>query len=293
MKIEDLIIEFANQLSEVTEKYKIFIHNIQYCLYLLENKNLEEINQTDISNWVTELKKTRQPKTVRNIHCSLSSIFNYAVSNGYITTNLCKFTKLPRQMERQMVTFTKSEFQKFIDCVNEPYKVFVYTLFLTGARFSEVTALTMNDIDFDAGVITINKSWGDGEKYLTPPKTDKSNRIIFMSKVLHKMLLKYIKKNEINDILFTNCENNRIRNAWFRARVWLPALKKMKQKHKINKYLRIHDARHTYTTWLLSNDCPIYLASNQLGHESIETTVKRYGHIIPENKKRVIKALKL
>ena len=45
--------------------------------------------------------------------------------------------------------------------------------------------------------------------------------------------------------------------------------------------LRFHDLRHTYASLLLTDGAPIAYVSEQMGHSSIELTVKRYGHLIP------------
>src|SRR5690606_39463918 len=44
---------------------------------------------------------------------------------------------------------------------------------------------------------------------------------------------------------------------------------------------RIHDARHTNASWLLGAGVPINYVQAHLGHESIPTTVDRYGHVMP------------
>jgi len=41
--------------------------------------------------------------------------------------------------------------------------------------------------------------------------------------------------------------------------------------------IRIHDARHTYASLLLSSGTPVNYVKEQLGHSSINMTVNRYG----------------
>ena len=40
--------------------------------------------------------------------------------------------------------------------------------------------------------------------------------------------------------------------------------------------------RHTFTTLLLAQGENIKLIQSQLGHASIQTTLDRYGHLLPE-----------
>jgi len=46
--------------------------------------------------------------------------------------------------------------------------------------------------------------------------------------------------------------------------------------------IRFHDLRHTYTTLLIAHGAhPKYIQA-QLGHASIQTTLDRYGHLMPQ-----------
>jgi integrase len=40
--------------------------------------------------------------------------------------------------------------------------------------------------------------------------------------------------------------------------------------------LRLHDLRHSYATWLVSDGVPINVVSRLMGHEQISTTLDRY-----------------
>jgi hypothetical protein len=48
------------------------------------------------------------------------------------------------------------------------------------------------------------------------------------------------------------------------------------------RHIRFHDLRHTYTSLLIAQGAhPKYIQA-QLGHASIQTTLDRYGHLMPE-----------
>ena len=51
--------------------------------------------------------------------------------------------------------------------------------------------------------------------------------------------------------------------------------------------IRFHDLRHTYTTLLIAQGENIKFIQSQLGHSSIEMTMDRYGHLLPETHGRV------
>lgn len=52
------------------------------------------------------------------------------------------------------------------------------------------------------------------------------------------------------------------------------------QKNGLGKTPRWHDHRHTYSAWLISAGVPLSEIQRRLGHESIQTTVDVYGHLM-------------
>ena len=43
---------------------------------------------------------------------------------------------------------------------------------------------------------------------------------------------------------------------------------------------RVHDLRHTYASWAIRSGTPLPVIQRQMGHESIQTTVDTYGHLV-------------
>jgi integrase len=44
----------------------------------------------------------------------------------------------------------------------------------------------------------------------------------------------------------------------------------------------VHDLRHTHAAWLIAEGRPLPSIQARLGHESITTTIDRYGHLMPD-----------
>jgi integrase len=45
---------------------------------------------------------------------------------------------------------------------------------------------------------------------------------------------------------------------------------------------RIHDLRHSNASWLLQAGLDLFKLKLHLGHKSINTTIDRYSHLLPE-----------
>jgi integrase len=77
-----------------------------------------------------------------------------------------------------------------------------------------------------------------------------------------------------------------VRAQNFFSNAWVPALAKAKGKG-LTKKPRVHDLRHTNASWLIQAGVPLTVIQRHLGHESIQTTSDRYGHLDRESSRVV------
>jgi integrase len=61
-------------------------------------------------------------------------------------------------------------------------------------------------------------------------------------------------------------------------------------KAKIEK-IRFHDLRHTSVSMLIAKNVPVKYIQKQVGHTSIQVTMDRYGHLLPEVEQQGIDAI--
>jgi integrase len=80
-----------------------------------------------------------------------------------------------------------------------------------------------------------------------------------------------------DDFVFTNSAGEPLDGANLRERVWRRTL----QRCGI-AYRPIYNCRHTYASILLMKGMSVLYVSEQLGHQSAETTLKYYARFIPK-----------
>ena len=70
------------------------------------------------------------------------------------------------------------------------YRIIFQMLFWLGCRVGELLELTSEDIDFEGGMVSISKTYyrRNQTDYITPPKTESSNRKITIPKFLQEEL---------------------------------------------------------------------------------------------------------
>lgn len=227
--------------------------------------------------------KTYSPKSIRNAHAILSDVLSGAVERGLVSRNVAKRVQMPTDHAHDgMVILTENEFVALIDHVAEHYQPLVLTLYSTGMRWGEATALTPGDLDLDTTVPTVRVSRGwkraDAGVYLGSPKTRRALRTIALGKQLVPVLRTLTAGKKADALLFATPSGTRIRQNHFWERVWQPALAAA----DLGKRPRVHDLRHTHASMMIAAGMNLLQLQYRLGHESLKTTGDTYGHLMPD-----------
>lgn len=160
-----------------------------------------------------------------------------------------------------------------------------------GLRNSEIRALTTDDIDFNTGIINIDKQIGetikDGVKvtgYIST-KTPSSVRKIYAPKFVLDSLDEYIKSLPYIPIS--------------KQIYWSPETNKPITKHCLSKRftsiirklgittIRFHDLRHLQATILINSGANIKAVSKRMGHSKVDMTLNTYTSTIDSVDKKL------
>jgi integrase/recombinase XerD len=136
------------------------------------------------------------------------------------------------------------------------------TVYSAGLRVSEVTHLTINDIDSQSGVICVKQGKGKKDRYVP------------LSPRLLTELRHYWKAYRPAHWLFPGRDGI---NPITRYAI-LVAFKKATRKANITKHVSVHSLRHAFATHLLEAGTDIVNIKQLLGHSSISSTL-RYTRI--------------
>ncbi|WP_424891866.1 tyrosine-type recombinase/integrase [Streptomyces sp. XH2] len=244
----------------------------------------------DPETWITP---EADPKSIRNRHGLLFCIFQAAVdaTPPLRAKNPCSKTSLPRvddEVEEEMCFLEQDEFARIRAEIKDPDAVdLVDWLVSTGMRWGEATALQRRDLRLgsEKPTVTVSRAWKKAPKgsesthYLGPPKTKKARRTLRLAPTQVELVRKRIAGLREQDFVFQTVLGNHWRHANFYNRKWQPAVRAAMDKG-LPKRPRIHDLRHTHVAWLIAKKVPLAKIQSRLGHESISTTVDRYGHLL-------------
>lgn len=238
--------------------------------YLEEEKNIvdiEEVKRKDFSSYTKYLaKKELNPSTITRKIASIKGLFKYLCYKREISSNPAISVispKIPKKLPRVL---SITEIDKIIkEGLNVEEQAIFELLYSAGIRVSELTDLTVKNVDLNQHVI---KVFGKGSK----------ERIVPITKTCVEIIKKYLKERELTALkydskpyLFLNEKGGKIT----RQKVY-QIIKK--QGELIGKKISPHTIRHSFATHLLERGADLRVVQELLGHASIVTT-QIYTHI--------------
>lgn len=281
----------------------------------LAQRPIDAVTDRHIAAWIKTMEaEGLAPKTIANRHGFLAAMFADAARRHRLPGGSpCVGVRLPRVQSPEMTFLTPAEFATLLHYIPGHYQPLVATLAGTGLRWSEATALTVSDVDLEGETIRVSKAWKRAETgyRVGQPKTRRSVRTVGLSEQL-VTLLEPLCDRDGAARLFTTPRGGVIHHGTFSTQVWRPSvrlangepadtekagrvvadLRRMTPATTpLGKRPRIHDLRHTAASWWLGTGIDIYTVSAMLGHESIKTTVDRYGHLQPEKRRIAAQAM--
>ena len=267
--------------STLRTKYNVFGKHI---FPTFKDMLISEITDDDIAEWQAKMKSTIMPNGknfsnsfLRTIQSQFNSVINYAYSKGYLYQNPLADIKNMGIKDKRVEFWTMEEYEKFAYYAMEyPHYYYAFeVLYWCGLREGEMLALTLSDIDFSQGLISITKTYQrvGRRDVISTPKTPSSVRKVSMPAFLCDELKEYIY------MLYDPKPNQRIF---------------MVTKSKLTRYfhdfsdeaglkrITVHGLRHSHVSLLISKRYDIFEVSKRIGHKSIKTTQDIYGHLFDE-----------
>ena len=263
------------------------------------NKKTVEINE--------RTKKPLSTKTLKNMKTMLVTALKQAVISDIIAKNPAEYITLPKIEPKEMRVLTRQEQMRLLETAkrsNSRYTILLYLALCTGMREGEISALTWNDIDFDRGIISVNKTLmrvqkkdGAGtEIKITPPKSQKSDRVIPMQRFLITELKKYYARIAAEKLLVGSAYNNKMYvvcnelGGFIEPRQIQKIFKTFTAAAELEN-VNFHALRHTFATRAVESGMDIKTLSTLLGHADIQTTLNRYAHTTDEHARNEINKL--
>jgi len=253
---------------------------LQYLSFLQKNKIQSwDSEKIDLVHYLTYLRNAQlKSSSIGRKVASIKTFYRYMETERLISLNPTLNLESPHTKSWAVTKLPKFLTYKEVELLlNQPDmakplglrdKSMLEFMYATGARVSEVTSLTVNQINLEIGFANI---LGKGSK----------ERIVPIGKTALTYLEEYLKEGRTHLVkdgtkieeLFVNWRGKGIT----RQALW-KIIKRYANRCGIKKEISPHTLRHSFATHLLANDADLRSVQEMLGHANI-TTTQIYTHI--------------
>ena len=213
----------------------------------------------------------------------IKAFYKYMVTEEMISRDPSHLLTSPRMPRKLPVVLSVEEINRILAAIDMSRtdgirnKAMIETLYGSGLRVSELTALSISKIAFEGGYIRVT---GKGNKERIVPLGGEARKQINLYIEHYRKTMKVRKDAE--DKLFLNNRGGGI------SRVTVfKIIKELCRKASIKKNVSPHTFRHSFATHLVEGGADLRAVQEMLGHESIITT-EIYTHLDREYLRDVI-----
>lgn len=272
-----------------------------YNKYILPEFGVRQVGDITpllIQKFTNKLAKNLKPTTIHGIIACLSKTFNFAIKWGYLEKNPCIGVEKPVQEKNNEELMSLADIEKLVNYFmyeekNLMHKAAFFLAIGCGLRNSEIRALETSDIDFETGIITVDKQIGkrieiDGSitsKADISTKTKASTRRIYAPQFVLDALREYI-----DSLWYIPISKKIFWSHMMNAPITKECLSIRFHKVLMNLGLppiRFHDLRHLQATILIQSGVNVKAVSKRLGHSNVSITLNTYTSTIDEVDKKV------
>ncbi len=256
-------------------------------------RKITSLNLVTLQEAFNELKNDKSRKDCKAV---LVDMLNRAVEADMLVKNVAKGINpyIDNEEPEERHVLSDEEIKILLEeTKGTQFHAFLVVALGTGMRIGEILGLTFDCIDFDKGLITVNKTLcylpnnGEAIYELHSPKTRAGKRQIPMIQDVKDVLLEQRKRKDkiskrhepregLEDLVFCSKTNNPVNEMNIRKAIT----------YHINKIQTIdiqpftpHELRHTFATKAIAKGMRPKTLQRILGHNSLKMTMDLYCHV--------------
>ena len=261
-----------NYLYDLTEYF-------EYCkqINLSPLKSLDQDKLRPMLSYILN-KGIKQSSVVRKVS-AIKSFSSYLERFGYIEKNYTDLLSIPKKTKSLPKVMGGTEIENLIKTINRYPKdttrdeALIELIYSTGLRVSEVTGLTIGNIDFERSEIRII---GKGNK----------ERVVIIGRKAEEKIRKYLAKSRKGILINSNpVFLNKLGTA-LSPRSVQRLIKKYLVMSGMDSNYSTHTIRHSFATHMMDGGADLKVIQQLLGHSSPETT-KVYTHVSSRSMKEI------
>lgn len=284
--MEEYILQFIDYIK-VERRYsdqtvRAYARDLnEFNQYLRESgqAQLENLGYYDLRLYLAHLNEKELARTtIARKLSSLRSFFKYAIIQGWLKSNPMDLIQYNVRKNRLPDFFYPSEMQEIFEAIEkldsdqQPlFSALLELLYATGMRVSEISDLTLKQIDFSMALIRVI---GKGQKERIVPVGDQAlESVQNYIKGLRAQTLEENKVDKDYPYIFISKRGKKLSPTIIRK-----ILQTIMEETGLNMAIHPHKLRHTFATHMLNNGADMRSVQEMLGHEDLSST-QIYTHV--------------
>ncbi len=222
-------------------------------------------------------KKGVSPATTGKAYRVLKAILRQAIALEVLDRDPTLAISPPRVERKEMDFLTREEVEALLEAADPDMRDLLSVAVFAGLRQGEILALLWRDIDFDAGIIRVVRSYGPHG--FTDLKYPSSRRAVPMPPNLIAALEERRRRKGNpgpDELVFPSKAGTPLDRHNLTARMFEPLLEKAGLRR-----IRFHDLRHTYASLAIAAGMDPKALQQAMGHSSVMVTMDIYAHSFP------------
>ena len=268
--------------ARTAQGYRTIVERLKHSL---GNVRLTRLNAQDVQRYYTALlHEGLATQTVLHHHRVLRQAIGQAVKWELLPKNVMERVTPPKLVKPELRILKMPEAQRLFQVAKDTdFEVAIHLAIHTGLRRSELCGLFWSDVDLEARTLTVVRtivSLKGDPAHISEPKSRASRRVVaFWDETAALLQERWDALEKTESVLQTQVCARRDGTRML-PDFLSKGYKSMAESCGITD-VRLHDLRHTHASILLCSGVPIHVVQARMGHESIQTTVDIYGHLLP------------
>ncbi len=255
----------------------------QFSVWLdTRKKTLEGIEPVDIHDYLRDFSRRAKSTSQRRLIASLRRFYRHLLAIGAIQADPTLNIEPPPRPDRFPKILSEAQVEALLAApdVDTPLglrdRAMLETLYATGLRVSELTALKLFEVGLNEGVVRV---FGKGSK----------ERLVPLGQVALEWIERYLKEARPQLLAGRNCDAVFVtrRAAGLSRQMFWHLIKRHAAQAGIDPArISPHTLRHAFATHLINHGADLRVVQLLLGHADISTT-QVYTHVARERLKQL------
>jgi len=232
------------------------------------------VRSAELREFVYQLKDLGlAPATIRRQISAVRTYYRFLVGEGHAARDPSERLESPKRWRTLPAVLTVAEVERLLGARATDERLAIRDRALlefgyaTGARVSELTRLTLQDVLFEDGLARI---FGKGSKERIVPV---GRRALGAVSLYAREIRPLLDKGKTRGVLFLNARGTPLS----RVGAW-GIIKRAAKQAGLSKRVTPHTLRHTFATHLLEGGADLRAVQEMLGHADLSTT-QIYTHV--------------